>query len=104
MSNEGFQLPSPMARRLQHPQLPAELLDLTEDEYAAKLREWGYGEHAIEQELVRWREYVDKMVPKRTVPDVEDGPTKGRLFDSWVQARRRRRQQKGDGGDGETEE
>jgi len=102
-SSFGFQTQSPLARNLQHPQLPAELLDLTEDEYASMLREWGYSEHAVQHELENWREYVEKLRPKDQVPDVKDGPTKGRLFDSWVKARRRRREQKEEP-DGEEED
>jgi len=93
-SDHGFRLTSPFARSRERPKLPVELLDLTEADYAAQLREYGYGERAIQKELVKLRDYLIKMTPVDTTPTVQPGPVKGRLFNDWARAARRRRVRK----------
>jgi hypothetical protein len=102
-SSFGFQHPSPFARSREKPKLPIELLDITEDEYAAQLREYGYGEDAIKQELDKLRIYLDRVKPKDQTPPVAPGPVKGTLFNDWASAARRRRKRKEHAGD-ETDE
>ena len=54
----------------QRPRLPYQLLDLTPDEYADYLRTNGYGERAIEKELVRFERLANiYLPPRKTIAD-----------------------------------
>ena len=103
MAPSGFQLTSPFERAHEQTILPAELLELSEDDYAARLREYGYSEHAIVQELSKLREYLIKTAKVTEKPSVEPGPVKGQLFNDWARTVRKRRTRK-ESDDGETNE
>lgn len=81
------------------PVLPAELLDLSEEEYRNKLREFGFSEDAAEAEVTLFREYLETMKPKKLIKPVERGPVKNKLYEAWkTTARSRRvREEKPDG-------
>lgn len=85
-----FPLTGPLRRR---PQPPAELLDLTEEQYAMQLRDFGFSERAVQQELETFREYVTAKERETKLEPIADGPTRGKLFDAWVKTRQKRRAQ-----------
>lgn len=66
---------------------PAPFIAMSEDDYADVLREFGYGEHAIQMELEERRFYLDTFKSVNTIPEVEPN-----LDDPRVQAVLRRKQ------------
>ena len=83
----------------QKPQLPAALMDLTDEQYLELLRQYGYNEKSARKELEVFRAYVAAMQPRGQEPPVTEGPTRGKLYDTWMKARdglRERRRATGD--------
>lgn len=82
------------------PELPAQLLDSTEEEYAERLRQFGFSEDAIEQEVGLFRQYTESLQAKTAGEPIHDGPTKGPLYAAWVRSfRGRRNREEGEGGE-----
>jgi hypothetical protein len=80
------------------PQLPAQLLDFTEEEYGEQLRQFGFSEGAVEHEVALFRDYISSLNAGKLVEPVKDGPTKGRLYKSWTRSvKDRRGREEGEG-------
>lgn len=73
------------------PELPAQILDLSDEEYAEQLRKFGFGEDAVARELEMFKAYVGAMRAKSEPASVEEGPTKGRLYKAWTRSTKARR-------------